>query len=90
MYVHMAALSFTRQLNTHIFTHTHTYTLTGRNPSFYNWNTVYVKYCDGGFFSGDVLEPQYYEGNALYFRGAHIHKPLINDMMTQRGMDKGT
>ena len=24
------------------------------NPDFYNWNIVYVMYCDGAFFSGYV------------------------------------
>ena len=24
------------------------------NPDFYNWNTVYVKYCDGASFAGNV------------------------------------
>lgn len=24
------------------------------NPHFYNWNTVYVKYCDGASFAGNV------------------------------------
>ena len=38
-----------------------------RNPTFWNWNIVYVKYCDGGFFSGDVLEPIIYEGKSPFF-----------------------
>ncbi|EMS61915.1 hypothetical protein TRIUR3_01657 [Triticum urartu] len=34
-----------------------------QNPDFYNWNKVYVRYCDGASFSGDAeahrMEPHY-------------------------------
>ncbi|KAI3756133.1 hypothetical protein L1987_55947 [Smallanthus sonchifolius] len=38
-----------------------------QNPNFYNWNIVYMRYCDGASFTGDVEEVD--PVNKLYFRG---------------------
>jgi len=35
----------------------------------YNWNSVYLRYCDGGSFSGDNRTQTLYEGVELFFRG---------------------
>ena len=44
------------------------------NPLAYNWNKVYIPYCDGASFSGNVIEPV--SGNKtkgqVYFRGQAI------------------
>ncbi|RLN35108.1 pectin acetylesterase 12-like [Panicum miliaceum] len=40
----------------------------GENPDFYNWNRVKVRYCDGGFFTGDGSNA----AAGLYFRGQRI------------------
>ncbi|KAL6613716.1 hypothetical protein ACP70R_035986 [Stipagrostis hirtigluma subsp. patula] len=49
------------------------------NPDFYNWNRVYVRYCDGASYSGDSL----YEdesGNKLFFRGQRIWEAIIDEL----------
>ncbi|CAM6089097.1 unnamed protein product [Calypogeia fissa] len=64
------------------------------NPDFYNWNRVYLKYCDGGSFSGDVSDPMRVRrhtinGTApvvnLFFRGQRIWKALMEELM-EKGM----
>uniref|UniRef100_M1BVB3 Pectin acetylesterase n=1 Tax=Solanum tuberosum TaxID=4113 RepID=M1BVB3_SOLTU len=45
---------------------------------FYNWNRVWVNYCDGSSFTGDVEDVD--PGNKLYFRGARILKAVLQDL----------
>ncbi|KAM3264181.1 pectin acetylesterase 8 isoform X1 [Capsicum annuum] len=51
------------------------------NPEFYNWNRVYVRYCDGGSFTGDVeaIDP----GTGLHYRGARIFKAIMEELLAQ-------
>ncbi|KAH3757451.1 pectin acetylesterase [Pelomyxa schiedti] len=42
------------------------------NPDFYDWNLVWLPYCDGASFSGYLEEPIEYNGTKLYFRGRTI------------------
>ncbi|KAM3264179.1 pectin acetylesterase 8-like [Capsicum annuum] len=51
------------------------------NPEFYNWNRVYVRYCDGGSFTGDV--EAIHPGTGLHYRGARIFKAIIEDLLAQ-------
>jgi len=44
------------------------------NPNFFDWNTVYLPYCDAGSWAGDVDVPVVYNGTSLYFRG---HRMLV-------------
>ena len=39
------------------------------NPMFYNWNKVYIKYCDGSSHLGNVEQPIIYNNTKLYIRG---------------------
>ncbi|KAM3397408.1 pectin acetylesterase 8-like [Capsicum galapagoense] len=52
-----------------------------RNPEFYNWNRVYVRYCDGGSFTGDVeaVDPD----SGLHYRGARIFKAIMEELLAQ-------
>uniref|UniRef100_A0ACD5XGW9 Uncharacterized protein n=1 Tax=Avena sativa TaxID=4498 RepID=A0ACD5XGW9_AVESA len=50
------------------------------NPDFYNWNKVYVRYCDGASFSGDS-EGRAQDGSTLHFRGLHIYEAVIDELM---------
>ncbi|XP_060211193.1 pectin acetylesterase 11-like [Lycium barbarum] len=52
-----------------------------KNPEFYNWNRVRVKYCDGSSFTGDVerVDPD----KQLYFRGARIFKATMEDLWSK-------
>ncbi|KAL6616270.1 hypothetical protein ACP70R_038540 [Stipagrostis hirtigluma subsp. patula] len=51
-----------------------------QNPDFYNWNRVYVRYCDGASFAGNS---QYEDksGNKLFFRGLRIWEAVIDELM---------
>ncbi|KAL6853552.1 hypothetical protein ACP4OV_019581 [Aristida adscensionis] len=51
-----------------------------QNPDFYNWNRVYVRYCDGASFAGDT-EHEDQTGNKLFFRGLRIWEAVIDDLM---------
>mmetsp|Transcript_25911 Transcript_25911/g.28815 ORF Transcript_25911/g.28815 Transcript_25911/m.28815 type:complete len:381 (+) Transcript_25911:19-1161(+) len=60
------------------------------NPMMYNWNMVYLKYCDGGSFSGNREDPDVYEGNKLYYRGKRVLNAMHASLMTTKGLDKAT
>merc|ERR1719469_60068 len=52
------------------------------NPDFHNWNKVYVRYCDGASFSGDVASPvASSNGQLLYFRGRRILDVVTDDIV---------
>ncbi|KAK6782775.1 hypothetical protein RDI58_020571 [Solanum bulbocastanum] len=55
------------------------------NPEFYDWNRVFVRYCDGGSFTGDVeaIDP----GTGLHYRGERIFKAIMEELLAQ-GMNK--
>lgn len=55
------------------------------NPDFYNWNRVYVRYCDGSSLTGDVetVDP----ATNLHYRGARIWLAVIDDLLA-KGMSK--
>ncbi|CAL4953299.1 unnamed protein product [Urochloa decumbens] len=56
-----------------------------QNPDFYNWNKVYVRYCDGASFSGNA-EGEAEDGTKLYFRGLRIWEAVVDELMG-KGMD---
>ncbi|XP_034594420.1 pectin acetylesterase 5 isoform X2 [Setaria viridis] len=56
-----------------------------QNPDFYNWNKVFVRYCDGASFSGNA-EGEAEDGTKLYFRGLRIWEAVIAELMG-KGMD---
>ncbi|KAG1371695.1 putative Pectin acetylesterase [Cocos nucifera] len=47
---------------------------------FYNWNKVKVRYCDGASFAGEG-EREVQNGKKLYFRGQHIWKAIMEDLL---------
>lgn len=49
----------------------------GANPSFCNWNKVWMVYCDGNSFSGMRDAPVVYNGMPLYFRGRYIISAIM-------------
>ncbi|CAM6081661.1 unnamed protein product [Calypogeia fissa] len=67
------------------------------NPDFYNWNRVYLSYCDGSSFAGDVRDPievgldanPLTNGTALvakiFLRGQRVWKALIEELL-EKGM----
>eukprot|EP00040_Diaphanoeca_grandis_P032659 m.198465 g.198465 ORF g.198465 m.198465 type:complete len:410 (-) comp32695_c3_seq1:82-1311(-) len=63
------------------------------NPQMYNWNAVFLRYCDGGSFSGNNLTstptaslPE----KQMWFRGKHILKAMQTDLLTNRGLATST
>ncbi|CAN4076448.1 unnamed protein product [Withania somnifera] len=51
------------------------------NPEFYNWNRAFVRYCDGGSFTGDVEEID--PATGLHYRGARIFKAIMEELLAQ-------
>nr|XP_009779347.1 PREDICTED: protein notum homolog isoform X1 [Nicotiana sylvestris]XP_016454492.1 PREDICTED: pectin acetylesterase 8-like [Nicotiana tabacum] len=51
------------------------------NPDFYNWNKVFVRYCDGGAFTGDVEYVDHVTN--LHFRGARIFEAVMEDLLAK-------
>jgi hypothetical protein len=52
------------------------------NPQFCTWNKVWMPYCDGNSFSGQLTEPVSFYGNNLYFRGHYNMRAAFNAIMT--------
>lgn len=59
------------------------------NPDFYNWNVVYLKYCDGASFAGNVEAPYMFNKTNLYFRGRTILHNYLVDLMG-KGLNSAT
>ena len=55
------------------------------NPDFAAWNAVFIGYCDGGSFSGQLEQPFAYKGKALYFRGRAILTAVLEDLLKTQG-----
>ena len=55
------------------------------NPDFYNWNSAFVCYCDGGSFTGYRRKPLNVKGKLLYFRGRRILDAVVDDLI-RRGI----
>jgi len=60
------------------------------NPDFYDWNHVFLAYCDGACFSGDVEQPVRVAAGTVYYRGHRILLATIKDLLENRGLDKAT
>ena len=64
------------------------------NPLTYNWNKIWIPYCDGASFMGDQDETtpvdfSFFKGG-LYFRGAAIIKAVYDNLIKDFGVDKAT
>ncbi|KAL1557688.1 [Wnt protein] O-palmitoleoyl-L-serine hydrolase [Salvia divinorum] len=57
------------------------------NPDFYNWNRIYVGYCDQSSFLGDS-EFDDGQGLKLQFRGSRIFDAVVDDLLA-KGMGVG-
>lgn len=60
------------------------------NPYFYDWNKVYVQYCDGASFSGNKTDPLVVDGVPLYFRGVRILEQLFRVLFQQWGLSQAS
>ncbi len=60
------------------------------NPQFYQWNKVYLPYCDGSSFTGNRTEPVVYGSQTIYYRGAAILPATTRHLLTNQGMDQAS
>lgn len=56
------------------------------NPNFHDWNFVFVHYCDGASYSGNMNTSVTVNGYELYFRGQQILQALIRDLQQNKDM----
>jgi len=56
----------------------------------YNWNSIYLKYCDGGSFSGNNETADVYNGHELHYRGFRILNAMYRDLYEVRGLNRAT
>ncbi len=54
------------------------------NPFFHNYTKVYVRYCDGGSFSGDTVTES--PNGTLYFRGKRILDAVLDALIDHEGL----
>jgi len=48
-----------------------------KNPYFYSWNRIFIKYCDGTGHQGFAEDPVIFNNSKIYFRGdANTRKAL--------------
>lgn len=66
----------------------------GLYAQFATFNIAYVKYCDGGSFTGDVEAPivvkSEQKNTKIYYRGRRILDALFEELLTSRGLDKAS
>lgn len=72
------------------------------NPLLHDFNWVYVLYCDGGYFTGDVAHPVVVfddpaapdgpslPSGRLWFRGRYIREAVVDFLRTRHGMQEAT
>jgi len=60
------------------------------NHDFYDWNHVFMPYCDGAFFAGDAELPAVVNGTKIYFRGHRILVATFKELLATKGLDKAT
>lgn len=61
-----------------------------QNPLMYNWNKVFMRYCDGGSFSGNNDKTTTYQGVELHWRGKRIREAVVDDLKTKHGLSDAT
>jgi hypothetical protein len=60
------------------------------NPLLYNFNHVYMVYCDGGYFSGANATETIFNDTALHFQGANVLKATVADVLAKHGLADAT
>lgn len=51
---------------------------------FYNWNMIYIRYCDGGSFAGDTVG--ILNNSKLYYKGSQILQSFLKDVGVRHDM----
>ena len=60
------------------------------NPMMYNWNKVFMRYCDGGSFAGNNENVAAYKNTSLYFRGKRVREAIAHSLFETRDLAKAT
>jgi hypothetical protein len=60
------------------------------NPMMYNWNMVYMRYCDGGSFSGNNESVTTYKGKPLYYRGKRNREAMYDALVESYNLGGAT
>lgn len=50
------------------------------SPGFSDWNSVFVRYCDGSSFTGDNATALKVNGTRIHYRGAAILSSVFSDL----------
>jgi hypothetical protein len=58
----------------------------GVNPLMWNWNSVYLRYCDGGTFTGDAARI-INATTTLHFRGRAIREATVRSLARHNGAE---
>ena len=56
----------------------------------YNWNMVFMRYCDGGSFSGNNATVAQYKSKPLYYRGKRIREAVQTELLRNRNLAAAT
>lgn len=59
-----------------------------KNPNYFDWNAVYVNYCDGGSYSGYLHAPVMVGQTQIYVRGKQAFISVIKTLLNDYNMDK--
>jgi len=60
------------------------------SPLLWNWNHVFVRYCDGGYFSGSKQDPQRVGRASVFYRGRQITAAVFSDLARHSGLGSAT
>lgn len=60
------------------------------NPQMYNWNSAFLRYCDGQSFSGANHTPTPYGNLTLHFRGSAVQDAIIEHLLAKRALGRAT
>ena len=60
------------------------------NPMMYDWNAVFMKYCDGASFAGSNSSTESINGVTLHWRGHHILNAIMDDLFTNHNLGAAT
>ena len=61
-----------------------------QNPLMYNWNAVFLRYCDGASVAGDLAVPAVVGTQSINFRGRAILDAEIASLLQDRGLKSAT
>jgi hypothetical protein len=57
------------------------------SPLLWNWTHVYVRYCDGAYYSGERSEQL---KSGLYYRGRWVTEAVVTDLNARHGLEAAT